>query len=169
MPRFLPAEIARRAGVHRSTVSRQLRQWPHLIDEAGTVDLDEYLAARATDLSPALQRRATSPAAVLPIEQAGPSYAIERARREAAQARLAEIELDEREGRIVTRDAVATAASRVFGAAIARLQEMMQESAVDLAGITDPAIIAERLGADLRRAMARLHEELMEDATRRAA
>ena len=47
MTKILPAELARRLGVHKSTVSRQLRARPHLLDGTGRVDADEYLAAIA--------------------------------------------------------------------------------------------------------------------------
>lgn len=105
----------------------------------------------------------------LPVPGDQPNYAAERARREAAEARLAEIKLATREGAILDADAVATAAELVFSRAVQRLQAGVSEISIQLATMTDPAAIADAIGTELRRAMAGIHEEFTADAARRSA
>lgn len=100
---------------------------------------------------------------------AGPNYSVERARREAAQAALAEMDLERRRGESLSRDAVEEAAFSVFGRAMAKIGERWPEIAPDLARMTDPAAIADRLADETRRAMAGIHQEFTQDAARRSA
>lgn len=98
-----------------------------------------------------------------------PNFAEERARREAAEAALAEIKLQEKQREVLKADAVAQAATSVFGRAMARFSESWPELSVALAQMTDPAAIADRLQAEQQRVMAGLHKEFMEDAANRSA
>ena len=98
-----------------------------------------------------------------------PNFAEERARREAAEAQLAEIKLQEKQRELLKSEAVAQAATSVFGRAMARFSEAWAELAVVLAPMTDPAAIADRLADEQRRVMAGLHKEFMEDAANRSA
>ena len=98
-----------------------------------------------------------------------PNFAEERARREAAEAQLAEIKLQEKQRELLKSEAVAQAATSVFGRAMARFSEAWVELAVVLAPMTDPAAIADRLADEQRRVMAGLHKEFMEDAANRSA
>ena len=160
MSRLRPAEIARRAGVHRSTVSRQLRLWPHLLDEAGTVDLDEYLAARASELDPALQSR--GPAAVL--GSARPNLIRDRARKMAAEAELAEIEIDVRRGQLIDRQAAARAVEDAFRRLRDRILAAARDVVPHLARITDERDIESRLRVAIGDALAAIHVEFRDDA-----
>ena len=98
-----------------------------------------------------------------------PNFAEERARREAAEAQLAEIKLQEKQRELLKADAVAQAATSVMGRAMARFFETWPEIAPALAQMTDPAAIADRLADEQRRVMAGLHKEFMEDAANRSA
>jgi hypothetical protein len=98
-----------------------------------------------------------------------PNFAEERARREAAEATLAEMKLQEKQREVLKADAVAQAATSVFGRAMAKFSEAWVELAVVLAPMTDPAAIADRLADEQRRVMAGLHKEFMEDAANRSA
>ena len=100
---------------------------------------------------------------------AGPNFAEERARREAAEAALAELKLQEKRAEVLKADAVAQAATSVLGRAMARFFEAWPEISPALAQMTDPAAIADRLAEEQRRVMAGLHKEFMEDAASRSA
>lgn len=99
----------------------------------------------------------------------GPNYSAERAKREAAEAALAELRLQEKQREVVKTEAVSQAATSVFGRAMARFSEAWPELAVPLAAMTDPAAIADRLADEQKRIMAALHKEFMEDVARRSA
>jgi len=88
MPRLTITEIAAHAGVHKSTVSRQVRRH-HLVGADGLADLDAYLALRASGIDPALQTSDT--AAIVGGDEK--SLAAERKRKMSADAELAELEL----------------------------------------------------------------------------
>lgn len=99
----------------------------------------------------------------------GARYAESRARREAAQADLAELELQRRRGELLPRDAVSAAGHLVFERAVVGIIEAIPDWSIECAALTDPAAIADRLTAHLKRRLAALHQEFMEDAARRAA
>ena len=120
------------------------------------------------DPSPSITA-AAAPSLPPPSSPDQPVYAAERARREAAEARLAEIKLATREGAILDADAVATAAELVFSRAVQRLQANVSDLSIALATMTDPAAIADRIGTELRRSMAGIHQEFLDDAARRSA
>lgn len=109
------------------------------------------------------------PSSLSPVSPDQPVYAAERARREAAEARLAEIKLATREGSILDAAAVSAAAETVFSRAIQRLTAGMADLSIPLATMTDPAAIADAINTELRRAMAGIHEEFSADAARRSA
>jgi DNA-binding MurR/RpiR family transcriptional regulator len=165
MPRLSITDVAARAGVHKSTVSRQARG-AGLVGPDGKVDLEEYLALRRTGLDPSLQPMGKASA---PMVADGPNYNAERAKREAAEAALAEMKLAQRRGELVAVQAVEQAAASAFGRAMARFGEVWPEIAIDLAMMTDPAAIAQRLTDEQRRVMAALNTEFLEDAARRSA
>jgi DNA-binding MurR/RpiR family transcriptional regulator len=165
MARLTITEIAVRVGVHKSTVSRQARA-AGLVGADGKVDLEEYQALRRTGLDPSLQPMGKATA---PVALDGPNYNAQRAKREAAEAALAEMKLARQRGEMVTVPAVEAAAASAFGRAMARFSEAWPEVAVDLASMTDPAAIAERLAETQRRVMAALNTEFLEDAARRSA
>jgi len=163
MPRFLPAEIARRAGLNKSTVSRQLRQWPHLLDEAGTVDLDAYLAARAGGLDPLLQTRGPGALSVT-IPEAEPTELIrERTRKMAADAERAEIELRHRKGDLLARDPALRAVQDAFVTLRERILTAARDAAGDLARLSDEREIEQHLLARLTASMTALHVEFLAD------
>jgi hypothetical protein len=169
MPRMNMAAIAATVGVHKSTVSRQCRA-AGLVGADGLVDLEQYRTLRAGALDPALQTTGTAAArAPALIDPDAPVLAAERARKMAADAQLAELELQRKRGELLQRDLVASRAQAVFERALARLSEALPACAVPLATMTDQAAIADLLSAELRRALAGVHQEFMEDVARRAA
>lgn len=105
----------------------------------------------------------------VPGDPDAPVYSVERARREKAQAALAELQLQERQGRLLHADAVRGAAVAVFQRATARIADGFADLAIELAQMTDPGRIADRLSDHLRRNMAEINKEFLEDAARRSA
>lgn len=99
----------------------------------------------------------------------GPNYSEERAKREAAEAELAQMRVATARRELVKVQAVEQAAASVFGRAMAAFSEAWPAVAPELAQLTDPGAIAERLAAEQRRVMATVHREFMEDAVRRSA
>lgn len=142
MPRLQMTEIAARLGVHKSTVSRQARRWG-LVGEDGLVSLEAYQARRAADVDPALQTSGPGAAAAAeapapaPARAEGPSFRAERARKEAAQAALAEIELARKRGALIERAAVAA----TLGPLLRRLRDDLV--AVPREYVLDPAQAAQ--------------------------
>lgn len=96
--RLTVTDIAERVGVHKSTVSRQVRAWG-LVGDDGLVDVAAYLARRDDTLNPAQQRK---PAATPRAE----GYSSASAREKAAKAELAEMQVQERRGELVPRAAI---------------------------------------------------------------
>lgn len=108
----------------------------------------------------------------LPLQRPDPSapnYSVERAKREAAEAQLAELKVAQRRGEMFPREVVRSAAESVFGRTLASFMEMWAGLSIELARMTDAGAIAERGQAETRAVMARLHTEFMEDAARRSA
>jgi hypothetical protein len=89
MTRLIPAELARQLGVHKSTVSRKLRAFPHLIDAMGRVDMVAYLAA-----VPSGDGEVPAPAEALKLTQARARVCAARAELAAAEAWLASLEAE---------------------------------------------------------------------------
>lgn len=168
MARLRPAEIARRAGVHKSTVSRQLRQWPSLLDEAGTVDLDEYLAARATNLDPALQTRGPAAPASLPLDTEPADLVRERTRKMAADAARAELELARRRGELLDRAAVDRAVADAFAIVRERITTAARDAVPNLARLPDELAMETHLLTALLDAMGAISVEFAADAAGRS-
>lgn len=157
------AEYATHRGCSRAYVSKLIKQG-RLAEPALMADgrinfvLADQMIGSAIEEEPA-----AAPAA------GGPNYAVERARREAADAEMAEIKLGVLRGEYVRRSAVRVAAEQVFGRALARLGERWPDVSIELAKMTDPAAIAERLAEEQRAAMGAINGEFLEDAARRSA
>jgi hypothetical protein len=98
-----------------------------------------------------------------------PNFAEERAKREAAEASLAEIKLAEKQREVVKVEAVAQAATSVMGRAMARLFDAWPEVSAELASMSNPAAIADRLADEQKRVMGKIHAEFMADAAARSA
>lgn len=158
------AEYATHRGCSRAYVSKLIKQG-RLAEPALMADgrinfvLADQMIGAAIEEEPAA---ATA-------QQAGPSYAEQRARREAAEAELAEMKLGTLRGEYVRRSAVRIAAEQVFSRALARLAERWPDVSIELAKMTDPAAIAERLAEEQRAAMGAINQEFLEDAARRSA
>jgi len=130
MSRVTRAEAARRLGLHKSTMSRLVKQNPALLDESGLVDVAEIEELRRNVINPALQTRgpgasaASAPVAVhadpapLPDEDRQ-SINLSRSRRERARAQNEELDLAERIGTTLLRSDVE--------ASIAEAGEMMRQ------------------------------------------
>ena len=153
MPRLTGAEIGKRLGIHKSTVSRQARA-AGLMGADKLIDLDAYQAHRATGLDPLLQTAGRA----VPTEEAEPSaLAIERQRKMAADASRAELELRIREGEFIARSKVML----TLGPVAKRLRDTLCAVARDAVRDPDDRAAAEKA---IQAAVARFAEELTGDA-----
>jgi hypothetical protein len=123
-------DLAAHVGVHKSTVSRQVAA-AGLRGADGKVDVDAYQALREGGLDPALQTAGAAAAA--PDDVGVPA---QRARKMAADAEMAELELARMRGELVPRALVA----EVLGPLLTKLRD-------DLVGIPgdvldDPGLAA---------------------------
>lgn len=161
MPRLTITEIAKREGVHKSTVSRQSRA-AELVGADGLVDLDEYRALRSTSLDPSLQT--TGRGARLPAANDEGTLTANRTRKMAADATMAEMALHREAGRLME-----TERGRIANLEMARrvrdaLMQLPAAIAPDLAGLMEERVIEARLRAALAAALASLAEDLAADA-----
>jgi hypothetical protein len=162
MPRLTLTEVAAAVGVHKSTVSRQVRR-AGIVGADGKVDLDEYRGLRE-GLDPGLQTRGQA-ATVVPRQV----LADVRNRKIEAEAATKELALARLRGELIDLRSVDAAAANVFGRAVTAFLDMWSPLSVRLAQMTDPGAIAEAGQAATKQVMARLHQEFMEDAARRSA
>jgi hypothetical protein len=162
MPRLTITEIASRVGVHKSTVSRQARA-RGLVGEDGKVDLDQYQALRQTDLDPALQTTGTARPRSLVIDPDAPQLAVERARKLAAEAERAEIELKARKGKLVSADDVASAEEDVWRTVRDKLMGAPRAWADDLLDVTEPSVMEARLRRRFNAMLREIAETLERD------
>jgi hypothetical protein len=163
-------DISKVMDVHKSTVSRQARAWG-LVGEDGLVDLDAYRARRAGDLDPALQTTGRPAAAVsLPADDA-PFIVADRARKMAADASLAELQLARQRASVLDRQAVMAAVEDYARQLRDRVLQVPREVASDCARLADDRAIEARLSMSLRAALDGVHAELTgpTDAVRGAA
>jgi hypothetical protein len=163
MPRLTITEIAAAVGVHKSTVSRQVRA-RGIVGADGKVDLEEYKQLRE-GLDPGMQTTSREAATVLPRQV----LADARNRKIEAEAATKELALAKLRGELIDTRSVDAAGAMVFGRAIAAFLDMWSPLSVRLAQMTDPGAIAEAGTAATKQVMARLHQEFMDDAARRAA
>jgi transposase-like protein len=133
MPRLTISEIARQVGVHKSTVSRQARD-RGLVGADGLVDLDAYRALRGTDLDPALQT--TGKTATAPDEDLS-GLAAGRARKMAADAELAELQLAREKGKLIEAEPAARTTEDLARRLRNRVLAVPREVAHDLALLAD--------------------------------
>ena len=98
-----------------------------------------------------------------------PNYQEERAKREAAEAAMAEIKLAEKQRDVLKVEAVSQAATSVMGRAMARLFDAWPQVAPEIATMSNPAAIADRLSDEQKRVMGKIHAEFMADAAARSA
>lgn len=157
MPRLTVTEIASAVGVHKSTVSRQVRA-AGLVDADGKIDLDAYKALRANALDPALQT-ARAPAR---LSESG-TLSAERIRKLSADAELAEMQVRKARGELVEASSIDAATEDAFR----RLRDLVllvpRDVADDCARLGDAiaieARIAQAIKARLREASALLTTE----------
>lgn len=167
--RMIPDEIsnlslARCLEISERRVAEVRGQGRLPVSEAGHIDLRSLIrrgwqaSLEGPDALPANSRRSG----------AIPVLADERAKREAAEAALAEIRLQEKQRELLKASAVSEAATSVMGRAMARFFDAWPEVSVELARMNNPAAIADRLADEQRRVMAGIHKEFMEDAAKRS-
>lgn len=167
MPRLTISEIAREVGVHKSTVSRQVRA-AGLVGDDDKVDLDAYRTHRAQALDPAHQT--TGPAsqqqAARPANSdAEPSgLSVQRQRKLAAEAERAELDLAERRGELVLRAQAESTALDLAQRLRERVLSVPREVAQDCARLADETAIEARIASALRSALDGLAAELRAEA-----
>lgn len=135
---------------------------PALLDD-GLINV--ALADQMLGDGPLAEARGTDP------EEGGrpASYTAARAREVDAKASLAEMELARRRKEMLHRDAVSMAAQGIFERAVAAVLKVPSDVSLDLATLTDPAAIEDKLSGALKVALWGLHEEFLADAERRTA
>jgi phage terminase Nu1 subunit (DNA packaging protein) len=153
MARLTVTALAGRAGVHKSTVSRQARAWG-MVGADGLIDEDAYLAARATGLDPALQ----TTGADAPAESS--DLIAERTRKMAADAKLSELALARQSGELLDRAAVERATEDRARSLRNRLLMVPRAVAADLARLGEQRAIEARLTLALEGALAEEHDAL---------
>jgi len=104
------AQYARRRGWSRAYVTQLVQAGRVALDEAGLIDPEEADAALAAARDPAASGAAVRPVRrpppAPPEGRGGPTYMQARTMREAYQAKLAELDYQERAGRSVDRAAI---------------------------------------------------------------
>ena len=164
-------EAAERLSLSHSTVSRYVKRYPHLkrggSDARPLVDLVEFKQHRgeninvevvaSTDPELPVAGDNSPPAQTSPQ---GPNYNVEKARREAANATKAELELADRLNQVVPRDEVESGGFEVGHALREALERRNQDLAERLALMDDPAEIVTLLEQDDRRLLLAFAEHL---------
>ena len=165
MPRLSVTDIAKHAGVHKSTVSRQVAA--HGLRGAdGKVDLDSYLTLRESGLDPLLQ---TTGRAAQPSGSGEGGLTAQRERKVAADAELAELELGRQKGRLLEADRVEAVQEDLTRKLRDRLLQVPQEVAADCARLGDEIAIQKTLTQAIRRALDGLAEEMSKEDVPSAA
>ena len=165
MPRLSVTDIAKHAGVHKSTVSRQVAALG-LRGADGKVDLDAYLTLRESGLDPLLQ---TTGRAAQPTGDAETGLAAQRERKMAADAELAELELGRQKGKLLEADRVEAVQEDLTRKLRDRLLQVPQEVAADCARLGDEIAIQKTLTQAIRRALDGLAEEMSKEDVPSAA
>jgi hypothetical protein len=165
MPRLTITAIAAAVGVHKSTVSRQVRAWG-IAGEDGLVELEDYKARRATNIDPLLQTSGPAAGTQPPPRPApaggedAPDLQAERARKMAADAQLAELALAKQRGELLDREAVERAQEDRARSLRARILMVPRAIAHELAVLADDKAIAAHLTLALERALTEEHDAL---------
>jgi phage terminase Nu1 subunit (DNA packaging protein) len=160
MARMNVTAIASACGVHKSTVSRQVRA-AGLVGADGLVELEDYRALRG-GLDPALQTtgKAAPRAAPAAFDPDAPVLAAERARKMAADAQLAELALAKQRGEVLDREDVQRAQEDLARNLRARILMVPDQVAHELALLPDEAAIRGHLVLALERALTEMHNAL---------
>lgn len=166
MARMTISEIAAHVGVHKSTVSRQVRK-AGIVGADGKVDLEQYQALREQGIDPMLQT--TGRAAGGGGEPEDGSFAAERRRKMAADATLAELELGRQRGDLVPAAAAEATQEDIARRLRDRILQVPREIAADCAKLGEERAIEATVTAALKRAMDDFAQELQTNALGRAA
>jgi hypothetical protein len=154
--------IAAAVGVHKSTVSRQARNWK-LVGDDGLVELDEYQRLRSAAVDPALQTSGPGAAAAAappgePKEM--PALAAGRTRKVSADAELAELELARRKEQLLDREQAERAAEDLARRLRDRILMVPRAIARELVLLPDEGAVAGHLTLALERALSEEHDAL---------
>lgn len=154
--RITQAELARRLNVTRGAVSKAVKSGRITPGEDGLFNLAEAEAQWAANSRPNM-RASESPAA----KGKASGYAASRARREHAQALMAELKLGIARGQYLERAEVDRALDDVVAFARSGLENLPTRVAASLLGLDHAGIVA-RLRSEINALM----EEMHRDATR---
>jgi len=128
------AELARQLGVTRQAVNKREKAGDLTRAANGKFDLDAAAIQYRLHTDPEQQRRALAQNLRLPgaqMDQPDPESRDWHARRLRAEARLAELELQEREGSLVKRDEVQRSARRIASTLVALLAPVADRIAAE--------------------------------------
>lgn len=153
------SEIARQRGVSKVAVHKRVKAFvaqgalatrpgPRNTVLVNVVAYDRLVKSE-TDPAQALRNAAAEPDA--PQQAPSPGFAAHRAARESYQAENARLDLEERLGRLVDRDAVARTTMDVFRRFRDRMLSIPPRAADRLAALPDAAAIRAKLAEEIRR------------------
>lgn len=141
MDRVSRAEAARTLGLNKSTVTRWVQDHPALLNDDGTVSIEQLRAHRDLTVNPKLVTRGPQVAAgegVLPAGLAGSGRLNDvRSRTESAKAESAELDLAERLNLTLRRDEVEDAVAAAGQMMKQIAQRLVRERAEALTRIAD--------------------------------
>jgi hypothetical protein len=170
-----PAEFARMRGVSRQAVSAMVKRGTLAgsIRPDGRIDVEaasRLIGSPPPSLLPAMssqqpvQARLPDQASDVQPAASVNEYADARARRETAQARMAELELAETEGRLIDRNAAERSFEDLARRFRDRITAVAAEVAEDCARLDDPLAVEARVTAGIEAALLELSRPVADDA-----
>jgi len=170
-----PAEFARMRGVSRQAISAMVKRGTLAgsIRPDGRIDVEAAsrligspppsLLPPMSDRQPVQARLQDQASDVSPVVSVN-EYADARARRETAQARMAELELAETEGRLIDRNAAERSFEDLARRFRDRITAVAAEVAEDCARLDDPLAVEARVTAGIEAALLELSRPVADDA-----
>ncbi len=155
------AEVGRQLGVSRQRVSMKLRHAPIQRREDGTIDMEQ---AKAFIISTTDSRKNSRPNGIKQAQQtigndaqsSLPALCESQARKEAALARLKELELGEKSAKLLNIDKGMRMVVKLANSFMQQLQSIEERLPVKIAAETDARVIRRLLKAEHAKAVALL-------------
>lgn len=146
--------LCQRYEVVRSTISDWVKKQPSLRVSQGKFNLAQFDLYVIKTLKDEIKQFKEKQENVK-----GNRLFIAQCRKIEAEATLKEIEIDKQKSLLISLEEVESDISNCFGNARTKLMALPSRVALELSGITDPAIIEERLDAVIREALEELASE----------